>query len=78
MSLRMHFVAVVVALVAGVGCAGGSGARPAAPVAAHTMTYAECQASAEYPGFTDGQGTAYAGGRYAVEYDNGVCKVQRP
>lgn len=31
------------------------------------MTFAECQASAEYPG-----------GRYAVEYDNGVCTVQKP
>ena len=34
---------------------------------AGTMTFAECQASAEYPG-----------GRYAVEYDNGVCTVQKP
>lgn len=32
------------------------------------MTFAECQASAVNP----------LGGRYAVEYDNGVCKVQRP
>lgn len=31
------------------------------------MTFAECQASAEYPG-----------GRYAVDYDNGVCNVQKP
>lgn len=31
------------------------------------MTFAQCQASGEYPG-----------GRYAVEYDNGVCTVQRP
>lgn len=31
------------------------------------MTYEECQKSAEYPG-----------GRYAVDYDNGVCKVQKP
>ena len=31
------------------------------------MTFAECQKSAEYPG-----------GRYAVEYDNGVCTVQKP
>ncbi len=30
------------------------------------MTFAECQAAAEYDG-----------GRYAVEYDNGVCTVQR-
>lgn len=29
------------------------------------MTFAQCQASAEYPG-----------GRYAFEYDNGVCTVQ--
>ena len=32
-----------------------------------TMSFAECQASGEYPG-----------GRYAVEYDNGVCTVQKP
>ena len=31
------------------------------------MTFAECQASAEYPG-----------GRYAVDFDNGVCTVQKP
>jgi len=31
------------------------------------MTFAECQESAEYPG-----------GKYAVEFDNGVCTVQRP
>lgn len=31
------------------------------------MTFAECQKSAEYDG-----------GRYAVEFDNGVCTVQRP
>ena len=33
----------------------------------HRMTFEECQASATYPG----------GGRYAVEYDNGVCTVQK-
>jgi hypothetical protein len=31
------------------------------------MTFEQCQASGEYPG-----------GRYAVEYDNGLCKVQKP
>lgn len=38
-----------------------------AKVAPAKMTFAECQASGEYPG-----------GRYAVEFDNGVCTVQRP
>lgn len=42
------------------------------------VTYAECQASAEYSGFTDSQGTTYSGGRYAVGYVNGVCTVQKP
>lgn len=36
-------------------------------VTTHQMTFEECQKSGEYPG-----------GRYAVEYDNGVCKVQKP
>lgn len=31
------------------------------------MTFAECQKQGEYPG-----------GRYAVEFDNGVCTVQKP
>lgn len=31
------------------------------------MTFAECQKSGEYPG-----------GRYAVEFDNGACTVQKP
>lgn len=38
-----------------------------APTTPKTMTFAECQKSAEYPG-----------GKYAVEYDNGVCTVQKP
>lgn len=47
----------------GVACdtkAAGSGAP--------TMTFTECQKSAQYDG----------GGQYAFEYDNGVCTVQRP
>ena len=43
---------------------GGAGATPAPP----KMTFAECQRSAEYGN----------GGQYAVEFDNGVCKVQKP
>ena len=39
---------------------------------APTMTFTECQASAEYT--TESGAT----GRYAVEFDNGVCIVQRP
>lgn len=43
-------------------------AHPTTTVAtAHKMTFAECQASAEYPG-----------GRYAVDFDNGVCTIQKP
>lgn len=44
--------------------------RPAVSTTTSTrpgMTFAECQKTAEYPG-----------GRYAVEFDNGVCTVQRP
>lgn len=37
-----------------------------APPAPPKVSFAECQKSAEYPG-----------GRYAVEYDAGVCTVQR-
>lgn len=35
--------------------------------AAPKMTFEQCQASGEYPG-----------GRYAVDFDNGVCTVQKP
>lgn len=31
------------------------------------MTFAECQKAGEYPG-----------GQYAVDFDNGVCHVQKP
>lgn len=54
-----------------VACGGGSttssGKVDDTPTTTATMTYEACQESAEYPG-----------GRYAVEYDNGACKVQRP
>lgn len=46
----------------GTACDSGATASTAAK-----MTFEECQKSAEYPG-----------GKYAVEYDNGVCKVQKP
>lgn len=49
------------------------GAVTSTTVKAAGMTYAECQKSAEYSG-QDG----YSGGVYAFEFDNGVCKVQRP
>lgn len=38
-----------------------------AAVTSSTMSFAECQKSGEYPG-----------GRYAVDYNNGVCTVQKP
>jgi hypothetical protein len=38
-----------------------------APSTATTISFEDCQKQAEYPG-----------GRYAVEYDNGVCRVQKP
>lgn len=52
------------------GCAGAQDPKATAPViqAAPQMTFAECQASATYPG----------GGQYAVSYDHGVCTVQKP
>ncbi len=61
---------VVVAMVGAIGGGFALGARDDAtrtPSAARRMTFAECQASGEYPG-----------GRYAAEFDNGVCTVQRP
>lgn len=60
------FVAVLtpimaLAVLAGFAVGGRDTAEP-------TMTFAECQASAQYEN----------GGQYAVEYDNGTCIVQRP
>ena len=48
-------------------CSSGTTADQKGVVTPSTMSFAECQKSAEYEG----------GGRYAVEYDNGVCTVQR-
>lgn len=82
MNFPVSIAAAVLGLVAGVGCGGSD--KPAVDkpgvvnTTSSTMSYAECQKSAEYPGFTDEQGTVYSGGRYAVEYDNGVCTVQKP
>jgi hypothetical protein len=60
----------LVALAAAGACSTSGGGAPATSTTSttHRMTFEECQASATYPG----------GGRYAVEYDNGVCKVQKP
>lgn len=46
----------------------GDGDGVACDQKAPAMTFEECQASATSPG----------GGQYAVEFDNGVCKVQKP
>lgn len=59
--------AIVFGLIAcGAGRPGQQGTVETTPTTT-AMTFATCQQSAEYPG-----------GRYAVEYDNGVCTVQRP
>lgn len=65
-----RLLGILVATVLLVGCSssGGKSAPATTTSTVHTMTFEECQASAEYPG----------GGRYAVEYDHGVCKVQKP
>lgn len=65
----MRRAVLIVALAVAGACSGSGGKRPASSTSTtHRMTYDECRASATRPG----------GGRYAVEYDNGVCKVQKP
>lgn len=60
-----------VAMVVAGACSSGGDSPAVQPGVAETtsstMSFAECQKSGEYPG-----------GSYAVEYDNGVCTVQKP
>lgn len=67
-SLKASLVATALAMLIGAGCSSAAGSPPPAGGAVAKMTFEECQASATSP----------AGGRYAVEFDNGVCKVQKP
>lgn len=68
--MRRTVLVLIVALAAAGACSSSGGKGPAASTSTtHQMTFEECQASATY-------GTN--GGRYSVEYDNGVCKVQKP
>jgi hypothetical protein len=72
MSLKVILFPLV-ALVAGVACSSSPEpkATPGAVVdstTSTTMSYEACVKSAEYGN----------GGQYAVEYDNGVCNVQKP
>jgi hypothetical protein len=66
-------VLLLIALATAGACSSSDGKKDAPAVSTsstpttHMMTFEECQKSGEYPG-----------GRYAVEYDNGVCKVQKP
>lgn len=73
--LRNHLIGFVILVAVAGGCGGGDGGpadapsttSTSAPTTATTLSFADCQKQAEYPG-----------GRYAVEYDHGVCKVQKP
>jgi hypothetical protein len=60
----LGLASMAVAIFGGYAC--GAATDPPAD-AAPKMTFEQCQASGEYPG-----------GRYAVEFDNGVCTVQKP
>lgn len=70
--MRRTGLILIVALAAAGACSSSDEKKDAPAVTSstpttHMMTFEECQKSGEYPG-----------GRYAVEYDNGVCKVQKP
>jgi hypothetical protein len=69
--VRIRLFVPIVGLVAGIACSSSPEPKttPGAVVStpSTTMSFADCQKSAEYDG-----------GRYAVDYDNGVCTVQRP
>lgn len=64
--IAIGLVSMAVAVFGGYACGDAAEAKKNAATPA-TMTFEECQASAEYPG-----------GRYAVEFDKGVCTVQKP
>lgn len=67
-SLKVSLAATALAVLIGAGCSSAAGPPSPARGAVAKMTFEECQASATYPG----------GGQYAVEFDNGICKVQKP